>query len=43
MRLPEIGWDDLAIESFLNTISQMDTNNFINKIGVGERESRIFS
>jgi len=41
--LPLEGWDDLTIKHFLISLSEMDTNNFPNKIGVGERESRIFS
>ena len=41
--LPEQGWDDLSITSFLSSLSQMDTNNFPNKLGAGERESRIYS
>lgn len=35
--------DDLTIEYLLNVFATMDTNNFINKVGVGERESRIYS
>lgn len=42
-QLPEEGWDDISIEYLLNSISLMDTNNFLKKTGVGERESRIFS
>lgn len=41
--LPVEGWDDLTIKHFLLSLAEMDTNNFTNKIGVGERESRIFS
>ena len=41
--LPPLGWDDLTIKHFLISLSSMDTNNFPNKLGVGERESRIFS
>lgn len=41
--LPIEGWDDLTIKHFLLCLSEMDTNNFPNKIGVGERESRIYS
>ncbi len=41
--MPDTGWDDLSIEYILNTLALMDTNNFSNKIGVGERESRIYS
>lgn len=42
-RLPEQGWDDLTIELFLNKMSSMDSNNFPNSIGVGEREGRFAS
>lgn len=35
--------DDLTIRYFLDIFALMDSNNFDNKIGVGERESRIFS
>ncbi|KAM3136111.1 hypothetical protein pb186bvf_011733 [Paramecium bursaria] len=42
-QLPEEGLDDLTIEYLMNQFAIMDTNNFINKIGVGERESRIYS
>lgn len=41
--MPEEGYDDLTIQYFLNLMAMMDTNNFINKVGVGERESRIYS
>lgn len=41
--LPEVPWDDSLIEHFLGVLASMDTNNFIGKIGVGERESRIVS
>ena len=32
-----------CIEYLLNQLSVMDTNNFVKKIGVGEREGRVFS
>ena len=41
--LPEKAWDDLSIKFLLQNIALMDTNNFYSKIGVGERESRIYS
>lgn len=41
--LPEYGYDELTIEHLLNIFAEMDTNNFIDKVGVGERESRIYS
>lgn len=31
----------MTIELLLNEISQLDSNNFITKCGVGEREARI--
>lgn len=42
-RLPDEGWDDLTIEHFLHSLAIMDTNNYLKKTGVGERESRIAS
>jgi len=42
-RLPDEGWDDLSIEYFLQSLAIMDTNNYLKKTGVGERESRIVS
>ncbi|CAF0766402.1 unnamed protein product [Didymodactylos carnosus] len=42
-KLPEIGLDDSLIEQWLNELSQMDSNNFLGNIGVGEREGRVYS
>ncbi|KYR00610.1 O-phosphoseryl-tRNA(Sec) selenium transferase [Tieghemostelium lacteum] len=42
-RLPDEGWDDLSIETFLHQVALMDSNNFIENIGVGEREGRVYS
>ncbi|EFA78295.1 O-phosphoseryl-tRNA selenium transferase [Heterostelium album PN500] len=42
-KLPDVGWDDNVIEWFINEISMMDSNNFIENIGVGEREGRLYS
>eukprot|EP01132_Coremiostelium_polycephalum_P002136 gene2136-2634_t len=42
-RLPDEGWNDSSIKLFLNQISMMDSNNFIENVGVGEREGRIYS
>ncbi|KAK5583867.1 hypothetical protein RB653_005471 [Dictyostelium firmibasis] len=42
-KLPNIGYNDKIIELILNEISMMDSNNFIENIGVGEREGRIYS
>lgn len=41
--LPTEGLDDLTIKHLLLSLAEMDTNNFPNKIGVGERESRLYS
>jgi O-phospho-L-seryl-tRNASec:L-selenocysteinyl-tRNA synthase len=41
--LPENGWDDVSINVFLDQMSQMDYNNQLGTVGVGEREGRIFS
>ena len=40
-KIPETGFDDLTIELLVNEISQLDSNNFVSKCGVGEREARI--
>ncbi|OXA45630.1 O-phosphoseryl-tRNA(Sec) selenium transferase [Folsomia candida] len=40
---PQEGWDDQTIEILVNEIASMDSNNFISKGGVGEREGRIYS
>lgn len=52
-KIPEKGWDDQSIEYdldgsftnrlFLNDLSLMDSNNFLDNSGVGEREGRIES
>jgi O-phospho-L-seryl-tRNASec:L-selenocysteinyl-tRNA synthase len=42
-RLPREGWDDDTIEMFLRDLSAMDSNNFVDNVGVGEREGRVFS
>ncbi|GAM23397.1 hypothetical protein SAMD00019534_065720 [Acytostelium subglobosum LB1] len=42
-RLPEKGWDDKTIEWFLAQLAMMDSNNFIENAGVGEREGRLYS
>merc|ERR1719197_1084845 len=41
--LPTDGWDDATIEHFLSQLSMMDSNNYLDNIGVGEREGRIYS
>lgn len=40
-RLPLKGWDEATIELFLNNIALMDSNNFLDKVGMGEREGRV--
>lgn len=42
-RLPDDGWPDAAIESFVRELSAMDSNNFSGAVGVGEREGRVWS
>ena len=42
-RLPKDGWDDHSIESFLSEAAMMDSNNFLDNVGVGEREARVYS
>jgi len=42
-RLPTEGWDDAAIELFIQDASLMDSNNFIDNVGLGEREARVAS
>ncbi|ETW08736.1 O-phosphoseryl-tRNA(Sec) selenium transferase [Aphanomyces invadans] len=42
-RLPEHGWDDLAIQLLLHELAQMDSNNFTHNVGAGEREARVAS
>jgi len=38
---PDNGWDDATIEMFLSNLALMDSNNFKEHAGVGEREGRI--
>ena len=42
-RLPRVGWDDVSIESFLHEAAMMDSNTFLDNVGVGEREARVHS
>eukprot|EP01129_Flabellula_baltica_P000888 TRINITY_DN10819_c0_g1_i1.p1 TRINITY_DN10819_c0_g1~~TRINITY_DN10819_c0_g1_i1.p1 ORF type:complete len:440 (+),score=73.04 TRINITY_DN10819_c0_g1_i1:172-1491(+) len=42
-QIPQEGWDDLTIQYLLNELSMMDSNNFIENAGLGEREGRIYS
>jgi O-phospho-L-seryl-tRNASec:L-selenocysteinyl-tRNA synthase len=41
-KLPDAGWDDATIETFIDHLANLDSNNFLNRCGVGEREARIF-
>jgi O-phospho-L-seryl-tRNASec:L-selenocysteinyl-tRNA synthase len=40
-RLPEQGWDEASIELLLHEVALMDSNNFVDNVGVGEREARV--
>lgn len=40
-KLPGHGWDNATIEYFVNELALMDSNNFLNRCGVGEREGRV--
>lgn len=40
-KIPDAGFDDMTIELLVNEIAQLDSNNFVTKCGVGEREARI--
>lgn len=42
-KLPTDGWNEQVIESFLLELSQLDSNNFLDNCGVGEREGRVYS
>lgn len=42
-QLPNEPLDDLTIRYMLDSLALMDSNNFEGKVGVGEREARIFS
>lgn len=42
-RLPPRGWDDATIELFVQEVALMDSNNFPDNVGVGEREARLAS
>lgn len=42
-KLPKDGWEDDLIEYFIDKMASMDSNNFGENAGVGEREGRIFS
>ncbi|EFJ42488.1 hypothetical protein VOLCADRAFT_66969 [Volvox carteri f. nagariensis] len=40
-RLPERGWDEATIEMLIRDCSAMDSNNFLDNVGLGEREGRV--
>lgn len=42
-KLPANGWPIKTIESLLSELSLMDSNNFVDRCGVGEREGRVIS
>lgn len=42
-RLPLESWDETLITFILHELSSMDSNNFRENIGIGEREGRIYS
>jgi O-phospho-L-seryl-tRNASec:L-selenocysteinyl-tRNA synthase len=41
--IPEDPWSDDSIRYFLSQLSLMDSNNFSEAVGAGEREGRVFS
>ena len=41
--MPIDGWSEVEIERLLQKFSDMDSNNFPNNCGVGEREGRVYS
>ncbi|KAG2393329.1 hypothetical protein C9374_006860 [Naegleria lovaniensis] len=41
--LPKEGYSDQQIEALLSLFASMDTNNYENHIGIGEREGRVYS
>ena len=42
-QLPEDGFNEAEIKAILSEFAMADSNNFSGKIGVGEREGRVFS
>lgn len=42
-KLPKVPWDDQTIELFLEELAVLDSNNFPDNVGVGEREGRAYS
>jgi hypothetical protein len=41
--IPKEPFDELTINSLMNKIAIMDSNNYKGNTGLGEREGRIFS
>ena len=41
--MPAQGWDEASIEAFIDEVAMMDSNNFLDNAGVGEREARVYS
>ena len=41
--LPASGWDEASVEHFLSELALMDSNNFKDAVGFGEREGRVYS
>ena len=39
--VPVEGWDDGLVEEIVRNLSRMDSNNFLDNVGVGEREGRV--
>jgi O-phospho-L-seryl-tRNASec:L-selenocysteinyl-tRNA synthase len=42
-KIPEYGWSESRIEFLLKHLSLMDSNNYSDSCGLGEREGRVFS
>ena len=42
-KIPEKGWPEARIEHLLSTLAFMDSNNFSESCGLGEREGRVYS
>ena len=41
-KMPLEGWDDEQIRFLLRDLALMDSNNFVDNVGVGEREARVY-
>jgi hypothetical protein len=42
-KMPRQGWDDEQIKFLMRDLALMDSNNFVDNVGVGEREGRVYS